>query len=253
MAPQKEAFHSGARHVSFQALPSAWQNFPDEYFLRNQPEDIAWETGQIMAHDSDAPLVCARVDAERGSMTLFLYTPDRDYLFGLVMAVVNQLGLTVEEARINSTTNGYALDSYIVLEESGEPVTNEWRTQEVEQTLANAINDPEPADFRVNRRMPRRIRAFTTPTQVSFSQDELNHRTVLELVTGDRPGLLSRVGQIFEQHGIRVHTAKIATLGERAEDVFYISDTEQLPLDDPESQQRLREALREALDQEQTS
>ncbi len=230
-----------------------WQNFPDEYFLRNQPEDIAWETGQIMAHDSDAPLVCARVDAERGSMTLFLYTPDRDYLFGLVMAVVNQLGLTVEEARINSTTNGYALDSYIVLEESGEPVTNEWRTQEVEQTLANAINDPEPADFRVNRRMPRRIRAFTTPTQVSFSQDELNHRTVLELVTGDRPGLLSRVGQIFEQHGIRVHTAKIATLGERAEDVFYISDTEQLPLDDPESQQRLREALREALDQEQTS
>ena len=230
-----------------------WLSFPDEYFLRNQPEDIAWETGQIMAHDSDGPLVRVRADTERGSMTLLLYTPDRDYLFGLVMAVVNQLGLTVEEARINSTTNGYALDTYIVLEESGEPVTTEWRTGEIEQTLTSAISDPEPSDFRVNRRMPRRIRAFTTPTQVSFSQDEINSRTVLELVTGDRPGLLSHVGRIFEQHDIRVHTAKIATLGERAEDVFYISDTRQQPLDDPERQQRLREALREALDQEQTS
>ena len=230
-----------------------WQNFPDEYFLRNQPEDIAWETCQIMAHESDAPLVCARADAERGSMTLLLYTPDRDYLFGLVMAVVNQLGLTVEEARINSTTNGYALDTYIVLEESGETATSEWRTREIEQTLASAISDPEPSDFRVNRRMPRRIRAFTTPTQVSFSQDELNNRTVLELVTGDRPGLLSHVGRIFEQHDIRVHTAKIATLGERAEDVFYISDTRQQPLDDPERQANLRQALREALDQEQST
>ena len=65
---------------------------------------------------------------------------------------------------------------------------------------------------------------FTTPTQISFSEDQHNRRTVMELTAGDRPGLLSRIGGVFRRHDIVIETAKITTVGERAEDVLYITD-----------------------------
>jgi [protein-PII] uridylyltransferase len=65
---------------------------------------------------------------------------------------------------------------------------------------------------------------FTTPTQVSFSSSTSGNQTVFELVTADRPGLLSKVGQVFIELGINITSAKIMTIGERAEDVFYIDN-----------------------------
>ncbi len=65
---------------------------------------------------------------------------------------------------------------------------------------------------------------FTTPTQVSFSDDPENGRTILEVVAGDRPGLLSEIGKVLWDQRVELHGAKIMTVGERAEDVFYVTD-----------------------------
>jgi [protein-PII] uridylyltransferase len=77
--------------------------------------------------------------------------------------------------------------------------------------------------------------------------DERNRRSVLELVAGDRPGLLCDVGKVLMEQGIELHAAKIMTVGERAEDVFYVTDLENRPLD-AAAAQSLRERLKESLD-----
>jgi [protein-PII] uridylyltransferase len=88
---------------------------------------------------------------------------------------------------------------------------------------------------------------FTTPTQITFSDDAVQPRTILEIIAGDRPGLLSEVGRVFQAEKIDVVTAKIMTIGERAEDVFYVTDGQGRPLDE-EARRRLEEELHVALD-----
>jgi len=99
----------------------------------------------------------------------------------------------------------------------------------------------------VTRRAPRQVRMFSTPTQITFTDDAVHPRTILEIIAGDRPGLLSEVGRVFQAERIDVVTAKIMTIGERAEDVFYITDELGRPLGD-EAKRRLQEQVAQALD-----
>ena len=99
----------------------------------------------------------------------------------------------------------------------------------------------------VTRRAPRQVRMFMTPTQISFTDDPRNQRTVLELVASDRPGLLSEVGKTFMNERVNLHGARISTVGERAEDVFYLSDNREQALDEP-ARARVEAALIAALD-----
>ena len=87
---------------------------------------------------------------------------------------------------------------------------------------------------------------FLTELQISISFDPDNQRTVIELVTGDRPGLLFQVGKVFEREGVALQNAKIATVGERAEDVFFVTTADDRPLDDAHCA-RVEAALRSAL------
>jgi [protein-PII] uridylyltransferase len=73
---------------------------------------------------------------------------------------------------------------------------------------------------------------------------------VLELVAGDRPGLLCDVGKVLWEESVELHAAKIGTMGERAEDVFYLTDRERRPLDEAAAE-RLRARLVEVLSPQQ--
>jgi [protein-PII] uridylyltransferase len=135
----------------------------------------------------------------------------------------------------------------VVLEENGAVIADEDRLREIEAGLWRTLQQPEDAQATVTRRAPRQVRMFSTPTQVNFSVDTRNGRTILELVAADRPGLLSEVGKVFRTERVAINGAKIMTVGERAEDVFYITDAEGRPLPDAACQ-RLQDALVRALD-----
>lgn len=227
-----------------------WERMDDEYFLRHDPAEIAWHTTAIARQGNqagNAPLVLVDTNGRRGT-TVFVYTRDRDYLFGLTTGILAQLGLSILDARINTTRDGYTVDSYVITESDGGPITGEHRAEEIEHALSRAIADPEISRIRVTRRASRRSRAFTVPTQIYFREDPDHDRTVMELITADRPGLLSTVGDIFRKRGILVETAKIATIGERAEDIFYITDRNHRAIDDPALFHQLRQVLTRALD-----
>ncbi|WP_435104704.1 [protein-PII] uridylyltransferase [Arhodomonas sp. AD133] len=235
----------GLHHMTVRAI---WRHFTPDYFLRYAADEIAWHTAAIHGHSGrDEPLVLVHPESSRGGTEVFVYTPDRDNIFALTVSALDQLGLNIQDARIITTENGYTLDSYLVLEDDGNPIDGPYRGSEIVSRLNEALGKvdrlPEPSA----RTLPRRLRHFNTQTQISFSEEPHNDRSAMELITGDQPGLLAQVGYTFARCGIRVQNAKIATIGERAEDVFFITGPENSPLT-AEQQGTLKQALLEIVD-----
>lgn len=223
-----------------------WASLGDDYFLRATADEIAWHTRAIVSADEDA-LPLALVRQGRGGTEVFVYAADREFLFAASTSVLGRLGLNIVNARIITADNGMTLDSYVVFELDGEPVSGAAREREISESLRAALADPRSAR-RDNRRLPKRqLRHFQTPTQVNFSHDSGNARTVMEVIADDRPGLLSAIGWALADCRVRLQTAKIATFGERAEDVFFLTDAGNRPLA-PESFDTIRERVAEAID-----
>jgi [protein-PII] uridylyltransferase len=230
-------------------INQVWEGFGDDYFLRHSADEITWHTRAILKKGyNEQPLVMARADPNRGGTEIFIYTLDQDNLFALITSLLDQLGLTILDARILTGHRGYALDSFTVLEDSGAPIHDRARIKEIVTTLRQALSQPDAAPILPSRHISRIQRAFQMPTLVSFREDEANGRTVVELVSWDRPGLLCRVGQAFMECGVQLHNAKIATLGAQVEDVFFVTDRENRPLSDSGKYAALRAALVGRLD-----
>jgi [protein-PII] uridylyltransferase len=226
-----------------------WTQWTEAYFLRYTAEEIAWHTALLALRkvDDDSPLVAIRQLTDRGGTAVLTYTPRRLRSFARTTGVLDQMGLNVVDARLITSANGFSLETYEVLEDNGAVIADAERVQEIERGLWRALKQVEDAPPAVTRRAARQVRMFWTPTQVNFSVDNRNERTILELIAADRPGLLSEVGKVFRAERVAINGAKIMTVGERAEDVFYITgaDGGLLPED---VCRRVQDALTLALD-----
>ena len=228
-----------------------WDIIGDDYFLRHTPEQIARHTVLISQHEGmSAPLIDIHQDRKLGGTEIFIHLPVRDDHFTKITTVLDRLGLTVVDAKVMSSVNGYSMDSYLILDESGKPVDDNYRIGEIRSTLINELEDHDwiPAD--ISRRPPREFRHFPIQTRIDFKTDLDNQRTVLELITADRPGLLSIIGRAFMKCGVRIHNARIATFGTRAEDVFYITDKDDQVLGDEAQIECLRTTLLDSLNED---
>ena len=235
--------------IEGERIDRVWESFGDDYFLRHSADEIAWHTRAILKKGHHPrPLVMARDDPSRGGTEVFIYTRDQDNLFALITSILDQLGLTILDARIITGHNGYTLDSFTVLEDSGALIQDRARIKQIVTALLDYLNRPDAVPLLPSRHISRIQKAFQIPTWVSFREDIANGRTVVELVSWDRPGLLCRVGQAFMKCGVQLHNAKIATIGARAEDAFFVTDRENRLLQDPQKYAALREALVEQLD-----
>ncbi|MCH7821920.1 MAG: [protein-PII] uridylyltransferase [Proteobacteria bacterium] len=226
-----------------------WQLFSDSYFLRHRSDEIVWHTEWLADCDtsSDVGLVDVRRQKHGDGMEAVLYTPRSRRTFAHATAALDELGMTIVDARIMPTENDYSLDMFIFMELDKRMEIDESRINRIRRALTRAIAQGDDNIVSVTRAAPRQVRMFTTKTSVNFGRNTRNGRTVLELVAADQPGLLGKVGQVFIALGIDIETAKIMTIGERAEDVFYISDEAGLPLDDA-GKNRLRNELEAKLD-----
>ena len=226
------------------ATDRVWEICPDEYFLRYLPEEIAWHTVAIAScREDELPLVLLRPMSQRGSAEIFLYARNGDFIFAHSTAILDQLGLTIFDAKIITARNGYVLSSYYVLEQTGEPIKDHRRQLQICSKLRECLLHPGTAPIQVQRREARQIRHFAVPTQVYFHEDPQGRHTIVELIATDRPGLLSKVGQAFNRVGIRLYNAKISTIGSRAEDIFYITDQGGQPLVAETQKKRLADVL----------
>lgn len=230
-----------------QIAEQVWQHFNDSYFLRIYPEECAWHTLAIAeTREADLPLVLIQPQGSRGNAEILVYMRDRQSLFAQISALLDQLGLTILAARLETSSDGSVMNQFSVLENDGRPITELARQQQISQRIKRCLKEPKATCFNINRRPPRQLKHFSIPTQVIFHTDPKGQHTILELVTTDRPGLLSKVGKVFDEFGLSVHEARISTLGARAEDIFYL-DKDHQPLQAPDLLENLRTALLESL------
>lgn len=229
-------------------VAAVWRDFPADYFLRMTPEQIAWQTGLLYERGvGGAPLVRVRRGPGEESTEVFVHVPDQDRLFATIAAILDRLALNVVEARIFTTSDGFALDTFHVLDADGRALEPGTAEDEVTRELEMRLSRKPLKLPRVSRATPRRLRHFSSPTRVDFDTDEQQGRTQVAIVTSDRPGLLSAVGRTLAEQHLRVHEARIATFGERVEDFFALTDETGRTLDE-ERQAALHGALAERLD-----
>ena len=225
-----------------------WQRLGEEYFLRHTAEQVSRHTRLLAARqDSAQSVVSIQPVSERGGTEIFIHAPADDELFTLITAVLDQLGLNVVDAGIITTDDGYILNTFHVLDQDGKPLQDALRIDGIHTTLAREIESEDRKAWHVSRRTPRQYRHFPIQTHIAFKQDETDQRTVMELITADRPGLLSQVGRAFTECRVRLQNARITTLGARAEDVYYITDRNNRPLTDKRQIDCLNKAIRKHL------
>ncbi len=225
-----------------------WKTFSQEYFLRHSKEEIVWHTSGIVRHkNSDSPLILLLQKSARGGSLIFVYMKNRNNIFAITTKTIEQLGLNVVDARIITSKNDYTLDTYVVLENNNEPIKDKERALEIQNRLLKSLEDVNQLPTTGNWVESRHLKSFNIPTQVLFNQDEKNNRTMMEVLTMDRPGVLSRIGTAMASCEVTLLGAKIATLGERAEDIFFIRDKNNKPVSDPSKCDCLKNTIIETL------
>ncbi|MFT6285281.1 MAG: [protein-PII] uridylyltransferase [Alcanivorax sp.] len=236
-------------------LDALWQERGEDYFLRERAEDIAWHTEAVAGHyEPDKPLVLIRntIDSSVANTTqIFIHARSRAQLFSSICALLEQLDLSVHDARIYNDNHGMSLDTFFVLDPSGQSIAEDGqRLRDIAEQLTIGLSAAEDYPNIVERRTPRQMKSFTIPTETRMSIDEIKNVSVLEVATPDRPGLLARIGRIFVEFNVTLQAAKIQTLGERVEDVFFITDENQQAITDGDLCAAIQAAVREELDQQ---
>jgi [protein-PII] uridylyltransferase len=240
------------KHIGAESAWPLWADMGEEYFLRETPSDIAWHTLAMFQHKDDSPLVLIKKTTNReldGATQIFVRSKGRSNAFAAVATALDQLNLNIQDARIYNSDTGYTVDTFFVLNQNGEPLGDNPRLlKDIQQALLDELRLVDDYSEVITRRTPRRLKYFAMPTRTSISNDMISGYTVLEVISPDRPGLLACIGRIFMQFGIQLQNAKIATLGERVEDIFFITDSEGQPLSDPALCESLQREICQQLD-----
>ncbi|MCF6234799.1 MAG: [protein-PII] uridylyltransferase [Gammaproteobacteria bacterium] len=221
-----------------------WSNWGNDYFISHTADEIAWHTIAVSKlTQKELPLILVRKDVKQGGTAIFVYAKDQDGIFTVTTKLLDRLCLSIADARIMTTDDGYTLDSYIVLESSGEAIHDKAREQKIIDLLHQHISPPNLDLLNDDKNWTRHQKLFIGKVDILFSQDEKNQRTILEVHCTDQPGLLSKVGQALLACQTRLKNAKIATFGSHVEDLFYITDSNNQPLNHQYQFDQLRETL----------
>ena len=231
-----------------------WSKPDPDFFLQHSTRQVVTITEALHRHDvASGPLVLvsdvAGSVASEGATEIFVYTRDQPKLFAASVIAMDQLGLSIHDARIHTSENALCFNTYIVLDETGQPIGGDTRRKRhIREVLTERLADPQTTV--VQRRIPRRLKQFQRPTTAQLSNPLEAPYSVLEIVASDRPGLLARLGVIFVDLDISVHAARIATLGERVEDVFFIRGRDGRQIRDDSTIERVTTTICRRLDQD---
>ena len=222
-------------------LDSLWQEFRVDYFLRYSPEQIARHCQRIIGHDRSKPLVIISPKPYRGGTEVFVFTKEKANTFVSTVELLSLKKLSIHDAKIITTKTGYTVNTFIVLDSRGKALKESYQTLEIAQAITDKLTQDNYCTLPLQPAR-REVKHFKFPLQVSFIKLNAKSKTMIEIIALDRPGLLGNIAQVFQQLKINIHSAKITTFGEKADDVFTISNSKNMALT-AEEKQRLQDKL----------
>jgi [protein-PII] uridylyltransferase len=232
-----------------------WKGVDDDYFLRESPEDILWQTQAVAAHRKDEPLIVIRNTTDHGGQEgasqIFIRAPHTAFLFANLSTACERLNFTIVDARLYPLAAEQCYITFMVLEADGTPLQlTKPRLTQIEDKLQRYVVATQALPGNHHSPPTRKQRHFTRNTVTTLTNNENKPYSILEVLCLDRPGLLAVIGHIFVEMNIKMHNAKITTLGENVEDVFFITDERNRPLRDPGVIDTLLTRIRQRLDAE---
>ena len=200
-----------------------WAQLDTGYFLRHDAQEVAWQTRNLHYRvDSGKPVVRARLSSFGEGLQVMIYSPDRKELFARICGYFERANFNIVEAKIHTTRHGYALDTFLIMGH-GKAAHYRDMISLIESELALELGSDTPLAPPARGRISRRVRHFPVTPAVDFRPDERGTLYVLSLVASDRPGLLYGIARVLARYNVNLRSAKINTLGDRAEDVFLVT------------------------------
>ena len=222
-----------------------WQTLDASYFMRQSAEEIAWHARHIAGdHEADSPIVFARMAPDGEGLQVGIYLKDTEGLFAQITAYFDTQALPVLDARLHTTQKGYALDVFMVDHHSFAGHAREMVSL-IEAGLTEHLSAQRPLSEPGPRgRQSRQSKHFPMPPTIELQPDARGQFYILSITAADRAGLLYSIAHCLNRHHVEIHTARVTTLGERAEDVFLVRGPE---LDRERMQVALESALLKAV------
>ncbi len=227
-------------------LKSLWQEFRADYFLRYSPEQIARHCQRIIGHNRAEPLVIISPKPYRGGTEVFVFAKEKTNTFATIVELLGSKRLSIHDAKIITTKTGYTVNTFIILDSRGKALKESYQTIEITKALSEKLKQDNVCNIPLQPAR-REVKQFKFPLRASFIKITSKTKTMIEIIALDRPGLLGKIAQVFQQLNISIHSAKITTFGEKADDVFTISTNENMALTD-EQKQQLADKLTQEID-----
>lgn len=232
-----------AHGVDDDEADALFRRIPQESFLRGRADQVVWQALGLRATAEGDVVQVRRLRAGAQALEVFVHSPDRDGLFSAIVITLDRLGLVIQQARALDGPGDTIFDLFQVLPADARQALELGAIERKLKTVLAGSLDVRPA----RRAQPRHLRHFRVPPSIEFNVSADGRHTVFSLVCTDRPGLLADVAHVLRENGVRVHDARVATFGERVEDVFRLSDGAGRLLDDA-AQAALRTALLASID-----
>jgi [protein-PII] uridylyltransferase len=232
-------------------LVSLFSFLGESYFLKFKDQEIVHHSQIMMKKkflENPEIIVNLQQGIIEGQTCVFIISQTQSNAFLTATGIFEQTNLTIHDAKVIELNNGYSIYNFYVQEMNGVAIENKKKIQQIKSRIENALRVEDDSSPIVSRTLSRRLRYFDTKTSINFIEDNINNRTVMELISIDRPGLLFDIAKTLKTESVWIESAKIATIGERVEDIFYLTTQNKVRLSKSTCKQ-LEENLEKAINQ----
>lgn len=235
---EKRETLSAALGMSGDAFDTLVKRFPDSYWIAESDDILADNARHVLQAGSSQLSITAKPYPERGATLVTVYAADHPGLFYRIAGALHLAGGNIIDARIHTLRDGTALDNFLVQDPLGRPFDRPEQIERIETFIRDALENRQKLMTGLDKKPLSRMRAeaFEVAPSAIIDNKASNRFTVIEVMARDRPALLASLAFALFQCKLMVHSAHIATYGERAVDTFYVTD---LIGDKVESKQRL--------------
>ena len=198
----------------------------DAYWIAEPADVIAMNLIQLDASDGAPLTVTTEADAARGATLVMVIAADHPGLFYRIAGGISLAGGNIIDARIHTTRDGIAIDNFLVQDPLGRPFSDPGQQERLKTAIADALANKTRMSPQLAARPLARPRAdaFDVRPRIEFDHEASNRFTVVEVIARDRPALLNRLSRALFDQRLVIHSAHVATYGERAVDTFYVTD-----------------------------